>query len=80
MPRTSFKKQFNINGIRMRASVYQAKDGRWKILSVGAVDMPTALLPFSVQMAAMELVRSGPYATDNQAKAALLDAGSPDAQ
>lgn len=75
MSRNSFKKQFIIHGIRMRASVYKTKDDCWKIFSVGAVDMPTALLPFEVQNKAMELVRMPPFATDNQAKAALLDAG-----
>jgi hypothetical protein len=74
MARTSFKKQFRIHGIRLRASVHQNKDGAWKIFSVGAVDMPTALLPFEVQQRAMELVRAAPFATENQAKAALLDA------
>lgn len=72
--RSSFTKQFRIAGLRMKASGHKTKDGQWKIFSVGAVDMPTALLPFEVSMAAMELVRSGPYATENQAKAALLDA------
>ena len=72
--RPSFKKQFKISGLRMKASVHRGKDGKWKIFSVGAVDIPTALLPFEVSLAAMELVRSGPYDTENQAKAALLDA------
>lgn len=72
--RNSFKKQFTIHGVRMRASAYRTKDGGWKILSIGAVDMPTALLPFEVQKKAMELVRSSAFATENQAKAALLDA------
>lgn len=72
--RNSFRKQFRINGLRMKASGYRTKDGTWKIMSIGAVDLPTALLPFEVQQVAMELVRSGPYATENQAKAALLDA------
>ena len=72
--RTTFKKQFRIMGIRMKASAYQTNDGRWKFSSIGAVDMPTALLPYQVSVAAMDLVRSGPYDTANQAKAALLDA------
>lgn len=72
--RSSFKKQFRIQGLRMTASGHKTKDGHWKIFSVGAVDMPTALLPFEVSMKAMELVRSGPFDTENQAKAALLDA------
>lgn len=72
--RKSFKKQFTISGIRMRASAYQTKDGTWKIGSIGAVDIPTALLPFEVSIKAMELVRSDAFATDNQLKAALADA------
>lgn len=72
--RSSFKKQFRIQGLRMKASGYRTKDGKWKIASVGAVDMPIALLPFDISTKAMELVRSGPFETENQAKAALLDA------
>lgn len=77
MNRTSFKKQFTVLGVRLRASVHQQSDGQWKIFSVGAVDLPTALLPFEVQRVAMDLVRAPPFATDNQARAALLDAGHP---
>ena len=72
--RSSFRKQFTISGNRMKASCHKTKAGDWKIFSIGAVDMPIALLPFDVQNVAMQLVRSGPYATENQAKAALLDA------
>lgn len=72
--RKSFKKQFKICGIRMKASVHRRPDGTWKIFSIGAVDMPTVLLPFEVQNRAMELVRMDGFATENQAKAALLDA------
>jgi hypothetical protein len=74
--RTNFKKQFRVNGIRLTASVHQKADGTWKIVSVGAVDIPTPLLPFEIQSVAMDLVRREPFATDNQAKAALLDAGA----
>lgn len=76
MARSSFKKQFVVHGIRLRASAYQTKGGGWKILSIGAADVPTALLPFEVQKVAMSLVRSPEFATDNQLKAALLDAAS----
>ena len=73
--RTSFRKQFTVRGVRLRASVYRTKDGEWKILSVGALDLPTAMLPFEVQQIAMGLVRAPAFETDNQAVAALLDAG-----
>lgn len=72
--RTSFKKQFTVHGVRLKASVYQNADGGWKIFSIGAVDLPTALLPFEVQNIAMGLVRAPAFATENQVKAALLDA------
>lgn len=72
--RSSFKKQFSVNGVRLKAHVIRTGDGLWKIFSVGSVDMPMPLLPFDVQVAAMELVRLPPFNTDNQAKAALLDA------
>lgn len=76
MSRKSFKKQFVVRGIRLRASAYQTKDGDWKIGSIGAVDMPTALLPFEVTNVAMQLVRSPAFSTENQLRAALLDAAA----
>ena len=72
--RSSFRKQFSIKGVRFRSHVIKTSDGLWKIFSVGAVDMPTALLPFDIQRVAMDLVRTPPFNTENQAKAALLDA------
>ena len=73
--RSSFKKQFVVRGVRLKASAYRTKDGLWKIASIGAVDLPIALLPFEIQQTCMELVRAPAFATENQAKAALLDAG-----
>lgn len=72
--RSSFKKQFVVRGVRLRASAYKTKDEKWKIISIGAVDMPIALLPFEVQQKAMEIVHMPPFETKNQAVAALLDA------
>ena len=72
--RNSFKKQFYVHGVRLKASVHKPKDGGWKIFSIGAIDFPIALLPFEVQQAALTLVRMPAFDTENQAKAALLDA------
>jgi hypothetical protein len=74
--RNSFTKQFVVGGIRLKARAYKTTEGGWKIFSVGSLDIPTALLPFDVQCKAMELVRSPAFATENQAKAALLDANN----
>ncbi len=72
--RSHFTKQFSVGPWKLKASAYKTKQGDWKILSVGAVDYPITLLPFHVQQVAMSLVRGQSYATENQVKAALLDA------
>jgi len=59
--RTSFKCQFRLSGLRMKATGHKTKAGDWKIFSIGAVDLPTALLPFEVQNEAMGLVRLPPF-------------------
>lgn len=59
--RKSFRCQFHLCGLRMTASGHKRADGDWKIFSVGAVDIPNALLPFEVQHEALALLRLPPF-------------------
>ena len=68
--KTSVKKQFRLSGVRMRATVVKTEAG-WKIFSVGALDLPTALLPFEITRVAMDLVRRDAFPTKEAAFGAL---------
>ena len=71
--KTTVKKQFVVGGLRLRATVSKLSDG-WKIVSVGAVDVPISLLPFEVTHVAMGLVRLPAFPTKEAAYGALRNA------
>lgn len=73
----TFRCQFRLNGLRMKASGYMTKEGGWKIFSIGAVDIPTVLLPFEAQCEAMELVRLPPFPSKGAAVGHLKGLGQP---
>jgi len=73
--RRSVKKTFLVHGFKLRASLYMRDDGSWKIVSIGAVDYPTALLPVEVSSIAMDLVRRDAFPNKLAAYYALESSG-----
>ena len=69
--RGHFRSRFRTrSGAIVTANFNKTKQGEWKIFSIGGVDVPTALLPFSV----LNLVYSDAFASLEQAKLAVKSA------
>lgn len=63
-----FRGQFRTrSGFKISASFERAKDGGWKIFSIGGVGVPTSFLPYEI----LNLVYSGPFSSLDDAKWAV---------